>query len=58
MALFRRLLSVDVQLVLFKLKPGVCQEQIDCFCEAGRQMVGKIDGSLSPQSKLQDAFIE
>ncbi|CAF9924263.1 MAG: hypothetical protein HETSPECPRED_005547 [Heterodermia speciosa] len=30
--------------LLFKLKPGVSQEQIDGFCEAGRQMVGKVPG--------------
>ena len=34
----------DDQEVLFKLKPGVSQELIDGFCEAGRQMVGKIPG--------------
>ncbi|KAG6989792.1 hypothetical protein G7Y79_00064g094150 [Physcia stellaris] len=30
--------------LLFKLKPGVSQEQIDGFCGAGKQMVGKIPG--------------
>ena len=40
------ILIVDLLLVLFKLKPGVSQEQIDGFCEAGRQMVGKIDGEF------------
>lgn len=34
----------DWRTVLFKLKPGVSQEQIDGFCEAGRQMVGKVPG--------------
>ena len=40
-------MSVDNSTVLFKLKPGVSQEQIDGFCEAGKQMVGKIPGMLA-----------